>query len=71
MANQMSSNPTTDRDPLGLRDPLPWGEGDNRVAMLRAAVWRAIVEIENDGIDAAYETLLHAYNQSLEWKFGA
>jgi hypothetical protein len=29
-----------------------------------------MVEIENDGVDAAYDTLLHAYNESLQWKFG-
>lgn len=50
--------------------PSPHGSGGSRIAVLRAAVWRAMVEIENDGVDAAYDTLLHAYNESLQWKFG-
>ena len=51
-------------DPCPEHDPLPFGSGDNRVAVLRAAIWRAMMEIENDGANAAFETLQHAWENS-------
>lgn len=31
-----------------------------KIKQLRAAIWRAMMEIENDGADAAFETLQQA-----------
>lgn len=41
--------------------PDPRGAYAAQVDILRAAVWRAMGEISNDGVDAAYETLAAAY----------
>lgn len=41
--------------------PNPRGAYAAQVDILRAAVWRAMGEISNDGADAAYETLAAAY----------
>lgn len=41
--------------------PIPHGPVD-WVSPLRAAIWRAMMEIENDGADEAYKTLQHAYD---------
>lgn len=41
--------------------PDPRGAYAAQVDILRAAVWRAMGEISNDGADAAHETLAAAY----------
>jgi len=74
----MSNNPTTAgyrpaeelaadmlRHPEKYRGLLrPHGSEDNRAAILRAAIWRAMMEIENDSANAAFETLQHAWENS-------
>lgn len=61
----------TTNDPLvrRLRATAGGGQGGplkteaaNEIERLRAAIWRAMMEIENDGAAMAYETLQYAWS---------
>lgn len=60
-------NQTTDSDLPTVAEVRGILEGygpSDPVAPLRAAIWRAMMEIENDGADQAYETLRYAWENS-------